>query len=888
MKLLTCHIENFGGLSDLELDFTQNPFVLNKPNGWGKSTLTIFIKVMFYGFGNEGKRSILENERKRYSPWQKGRYGGELTFEMNGIGYEVSRTFGAKEKEDEFSLRRLDTNLECQDFSAAIGEEIFKIDGESFSRTVFIAQNSCITSPTDSIHAKIGNLAENTDDINNYETVHKKLSDLLNQLSPTRKTGQIKRLETQIGALRYDITGGKAIDDAISECTDKLQQERAKREAVKLSRETIQGRMKAVSESKDLIDGKKEYERLCREVELQTRRLASETEFFRGNVPTEDEIQRCKAKIDQIKTCRAQMQHFNLTEAEQGSLEALDRQFASGCPDETEIQTCSEYAERLETFRRDSAELKLSGEEEARFRAFTARFGYGIPEAEKLQEYRSAWSQRSEKKSAIEFKRDKLNTLKASNDSAQTERNPSDNRNNLPSLLIIGVMAALAGMGLLFVSTIAGIIGVVIGAVLIAASFLVKKSDQTGQAEEDKYDEKNRLKWAALEQEIADEEAFIRNTEKRIQDFFLTCRIPYQESTVLDTLYELQNQIGDYHTLERKKRAYEEKCMEADYSGFEEGVRRLLAAYYPGQIFRPDQYVGSITRLSAAVDRYRQLTDKQQGYHDAKTDYNDFYAEVVEFTNSFGVNGQDELDDQLEQIRDHFKNFKAITVDADKASTEQAVFEQTHDVAVYQSLADVAEIPQLTELSDQLNVYSKELDHIAETIQGYEKQIEDLQEQRMEITEAEEELERIQDEKQDLEHRYQILGHTKKLLETSKENFTARYMGPVMRGFQKYYQILTGQEASEYAIDAHINITVREQGKQRDTAFLSVGYQDLIGLCMRMALVDVMFPDEKPFIIFDDSFVNLDDEKVRGGIEFLKEIAKEYQVIYFTCHESRS
>ena len=34
--------------------------------------------------------------------------------------------------------------------------------------------------------------------------------------------------------------------------------------------------------------------------------------------------------------------------------------------------------------------------------------------------------------------------------------------------------------------------------------------------------------------------------------------------------------------------------------------------------------------------------------------------------------------------------------------------------------------------------------------------------------------------------------------------------------------------------------------------------------------------------------VNLDKEKVEAGNKLLLEVAKEYQVIYFTCHDSRS
>lgn len=34
---------------------------------------------------------------------------------------------------------------------------------------------------------------------------------------------------------------------------------------------------------------------------------------------------------------------------------------------------------------------------------------------------------------------------------------------------------------------------------------------------------------------------------------------------------------------------------------------------------------------------------------------------------------------------------------------------------------------------------------------------------------------------------------------------------------------------------------------------------------MRFALVDAMYPGEKPFLILDDPFVNLDDEKLARG-----------------------
>ena len=68
MKLLKCHIENFGNLANYNYEFKEGLNVINKPNGFGKSTFASFIKAMFYGLEGGTKRASL-TDRKRYLPW---------------------------------------------------------------------------------------------------------------------------------------------------------------------------------------------------------------------------------------------------------------------------------------------------------------------------------------------------------------------------------------------------------------------------------------------------------------------------------------------------------------------------------------------------------------------------------------------------------------------------------------------------------------------------------------------------------------------------------------------------------------------------------------------------------------------------------------------------
>ena len=69
MKLIRCHIENFGVLHDFDYVFNDGINIIHAENGWGKSTFASFIRVMFYGFDRETKKSMEERERVQKAPW---------------------------------------------------------------------------------------------------------------------------------------------------------------------------------------------------------------------------------------------------------------------------------------------------------------------------------------------------------------------------------------------------------------------------------------------------------------------------------------------------------------------------------------------------------------------------------------------------------------------------------------------------------------------------------------------------------------------------------------------------------------------------------------------------------------------------------------------------
>ena len=175
MKLISCHIENFGKLKDLTYYFEDDLNVLFAENGWGKSTFAAFLRVMFYGFDGENRRNEDGNERLRYRPWGGGVYGGSVTWSNGSKTYRMLRTFGARKKDDIFSLFDSETGLPSGDYTERTGEELFGIDKDSFCRTVFWSQSDHETSATTSIQAKIGDLSAQQDDLPAYDAAVKRL-----------------------------------------------------------------------------------------------------------------------------------------------------------------------------------------------------------------------------------------------------------------------------------------------------------------------------------------------------------------------------------------------------------------------------------------------------------------------------------------------------------------------------------------------------------------------------------------------------------------------------------------------------------------------------------------------------------------------------------------
>lgn len=165
--------------------------------------------------------------------------------------------------------------------------------------------------------------------------------------------------------------------------------------------------------------------------------------------------------------------------------------------------------------------------------------------------------------------------------------------------------------------------------------------------------------------------------------------------------------------------------------------------------------------------------------------------------------------------------------------------------------------------------------------------IDKIQNEMSELDDCEARKINLQTEKQTLEASLAAVQSAMQFLQMANESLATKFLAPMKAGVKKYLQLLTDQNFDNLNLDTDFKIKFEEYGKLRAVEHYSRGYQNAIDLSMRFALIDALYQQEKPFIVLDDPFINLDEAKVAKAKSFLQILAKDYQLIYFTCHASR-
>lgn len=780
MKLLKCHIENFGKLKNFNYEFQDGLNTIKEENGFGKTTFANFIKAMFYGLETKRSTKVLI-DRKKYTPWQGGIFGGTIEFEVNNKRYKVERTFGTKEADDTFKLYDLSTNLECNDFSKNLGEEIFKLNKEAYERSTFVAGQNMQTSMNDSINAKLGNILESENDINTSEQALKILDEAIKTYKKTGGRGELNEKISEKTILEKKLEQSRIDEKTLQE--RKLQNEEIKKQIKEKEKEQQKYKniLKLQSEEETKKAKFQNYKILKTNEEESRKKLNSSEEFFKPGIPTDEDIETLIEKCLSIERFKVEVKNYEMTPEETNEIEKLKRIFKDTQISEQDIN-------------------------------------------KKIQESNYV----KETKNQIEINNEKINSL---NKEKEIFEKQSKNKKIL-NLILYLVSIVLIVIGILMqIKNANNINYVVVGTGIFLFVLGAIKSILLNKRKKELVNKKNHIL------EIQKSQEDMRNEVDKVQRNIENFINQYSDDEInADNIIQLTEIKANY----------------IKYKDLRNSIDNLFE--------KQNEIMKKLHELEDSIKDYLLK------YFETLTENYSNYAQEIKMKKNEFLNQKKDYEEKSQALK-KYKNENNVEELNDNNNTEGNKIDKE-------------------ELEKEIGKFNREIDELNDQKNYNKNQIEILESNLDSAYDIENDIEAVNQSIEEIKHDCDILEKTKKYLEIAKNQFSSHYLSGMQQSFIKNIKQITEKEI-DINFDVNLDVKVNEQGSSKKISFFSTGYTDLIYVCMRLSLIDALFQDEKPFIILDDPFVNLDESKINNALELLNNISSKYQVIYFVCHESR-
>ena len=855
MKLLKLEIENFGKLNGFSIDLDDGVNILCEKNGWGKTTLAVFIKAMLYGLPATTKRGLDRNERKKYAPWQGGAYGGSMEFESEKGRFRVERFFGAKEALDEFHLFDLSTNKPSNAYSANLGVELFGIDADGFERSTYLSQRSIdLSDGASSITTKLTGLLDDVNDIGSYDVAMKAIDKQRQIYEVKGGRGRIADIKAELLTRREELETCHRLLPTQRELTDTVSQIRKQ---IKETEEALQASRAKETEAKLRVARLEESARMQNRIHEAEARLRELLRAFKEQqIPAENEIAQAQAALSEYRRMQTDLQNAQLSAEETSQQSELQSRYPNGLPSadfltrvQQEIQALSEAKSELKALGTLTESQELAGFSKT-----------GIPSQASLDQATEAL----EKAEA------------ADRQLTQTEdtRTPSSKISYKLSLLPLSAGVLLAVLGacisaLRLPLLLAGIALVAIGgAWLLIGSRKNQKQIQATQAK--KQSERDHARQFVRDLLTQYGVAVTHETDLRtaLNTLTISARAAHQEALRLRRHEETANALNS--KISQMQLRLNEFFTRVGFEGF------------------PRDPFGAILKIREDLSLANRLQTKKQSFEclqetlaealkEKKTTVSEFLSRLIIKT-AEGTRPED----RLHQIRALCQEHATLSESIEKLTREKNEFISQNQ------LSETAAPPSVEAIQRQITEAEARLQALRDSEIENKRRLERIAEQTQRLPELEDDVARLSEELTSAQNSLRLLRRTADFLETSKEALSTRYLDGIQEHFTKYRALLEGENTARAVMDTDFNVSVTESGKSRPIESFSRGKRDVLQFCARLALVKAMFTEgEIPFLLLDDPFVNLDEDNLLAARELLNKLSRDFQVLYFICHTGR-
>ena len=847
MKLLSCHIENYGKLSGADFRFDPALTAFCEENGYGKTTLASFLKAMFYGLDSDRANSGF-NERRRFAPFAGGNFGGSVLFEAGGKQYKIERFFDEKsETKDSFTLY---TDGVPTPLQGSAGEKFFGIDRQSFERTAFLSGADVEVSSTGGINAKLNNFVAGGEDGSNLDAAVLRLGNKGKEYKKSRMGNDLISRETaRINGLSEEIKNAEVIADG-------LQEKYARLDGLEKEIAGLGARISAAQSENVVLNDWEHYDALLSEIASKREAAAVIERRYPRGIPEKAEISAAEEALGREKELMARADGKSFTEEDGARLAALSAEFSGGVPDGARLAVAeADIAAAAElSYVTERAEKDLTENESAIMRRFALREP-SEGETAKVKEL------------AARYKEAEAECSRIPDSSVNAPAKGVAKKGAYIAAAAVSLLVAAAGIAVVFFQLVAGIVLIVAGAAGLLGTGFLYLNKKAGSAQ--------------AGAGISPEKAAANARRDAAYAELASALTPYGYSFSDGAAYAAASFIGDAARYGELKSAREsEKALQETKSGEKRALDEKLGEFFASYGLTAGSYVERLASLRSDADAYNDLSERKRKAEREERELNARVAEnrepIALFCRKYGFE-ENGIAVGIKNIAKDRDGYDAAVKDIEERERKAAKFRE--EKGLYDRPANGKQ--DLGALNAALAAAQDKKNALFSEVTDDEREAEKLGDLRAARDGARQRLAEYRDD-------YDLITETISLLEQADKNLKDRYVRPVKDKFVYYSALIEKTLGEKVTMGADFSVRYERCGRERSEKHLSSGLRSICALCFRLALIENMYAGEKPFLIFDDPFTGLDEAHMEKVKELLKGLSQKFQLVYFSCHPSRA
>lgn len=946
MRLISAHIKNFGKFSDYKIDLNNNITNYCEENGFGKTTIAAFIKAMLFGLDKNSSKVL--SDRAHYYPFNGKTFGGSLTLEYQQKIITINRIFDKKSPTKDVAIVSDEQGNNLRWDPTKIGERIFEIDSNSFNKTLFISSSDLSFENTTSISQKLNGLVNSG--CETYDDIIDKIDSTLKSINRKDNRGstksKIKEIDDKIFEIRKDIDNLNILKNSIDEKYNDYKNIEKEINELSKRRDWISERKVVIEKINQYRNKQNELAQIEDELkkindkypvglpnqdEMNQLKIYQDNDYkflnhleeYHFSQKEQDEFFSLKTKYHSTPVSEEDINslkqyEFDLFTYKEIDIKEFDKEkddklnhligvFKEKVPLEMGI---AEIEEKISQYKANQLNNNSSAFIPSEYKSLEAEFYSIVPSEEELNQIK----EKIENYQELETKKKSyINPF-----SDNVSQNKTTHTIGLV-LLIIGLLSVVGGLILFAFNLIPALIATILGVILVIPSIilLTKKNKSNNTPTIDR-------------RELSDINDKINKLENNLRNYFAQFRM--SESDYLKSYNRLVNDKEDYLKIKNdiESRSKDKEEIEKQNKQLENELTNFFTKYACFQ----NTFESSLIKVRTMISEYQNLSKEKETFDQQKLnnknrinettklvqdifkkysidentplskdfinllskdssllkyylDKNNNYQKqiegkkkndslITEILSKYSISLNNDYQKQYGIIKNDYDTFTRLINDINRKKEEIDNYKlmnniSENDIKIEDDVLNLEEVNnQIQDLNYDLNTKGKEINEVEQQLDNYESLVNEVKE--------------LNEEKEYYNKKYHNLEITKEIFNAAQKNLHKKYIGPMENSFKMYAEKINPIVKE----DAKINFSFDVKYLNGTKDHLSEGLKTCLSLSMRFAVIDNMYKNERPFVILDDPFVHLDDENLNKAISVLKELSKNTQIIYFSCHESRS